>query len=129
MNYQEKYLKYKKKYLDYKYGGYIKNDIKIKERLDKATLLSLLDHHMPLCSLDRNKTESFVLINQENYILINNILDDDYSIYQLENMFNINRIERPHIMIEDNIIISGINKTISEVPPEIQKRILIDTQH
>ena len=84
---------------------------------------------MPLCSFDRNKTESFVLINQENYILINNILDDDYSIYQLENMFNINRIERPHIMIEDNIIISGINKTISEVPPEIQKRILIDTQH
>ena len=41
MNYQEKYLKYKKKYLDYKYGGYMKNDRKITDTLDEATLLSL----------------------------------------------------------------------------------------
>ena len=41
MNYQEKYLKYKKKYLDYKLylnGGYIKNDIKITEKIIQKIL-------------------------------------------------------------------------------------------
>jgi len=120
MSFREKYLKYKNKYLllkKYKYGGFIKVVENIPEEYNKETypqFISKLDDYMPLCAFDNKKT-NFILINNDNYILINKKLNEDYELYQLDNIFDIKKIDKQHEIIEDNIIIPGINKIVNDV--------------
>jgi hypothetical protein len=86
MNYYDKYLKYKNKYLELKNqdGGFIKGD-KIEREYTRDTykfFTEKLDEQMPLCYFDSTKT-NFILINNNNYILINKKENDDYELYQL----------------------------------------------
>ena len=126
MNYQNKYLKYKNKYLNFKklIGGFdngrkqldIQKAIKKGEYKDNIAyhdaVQETLDIRMPLCSFDDKDRDNFILINNENYILINKKNDNNYELFQLNNIFDINKINKPSRMIEDNIIIPGINKEI-----------------
>jgi hypothetical protein len=119
MSFKEKYLKYKNKYLILKnqYGGFIKTVPNMLEEYTKETFpqfISKLDEYMPLCFYDNKKT-NFILINNDNYILINKKLNEDYELYQLDCIFDIKKIDKQHEMIEDNKIIPGINKMINGI--------------
>ena len=122
MKYQNKYLKYKNKYLNLKNqaGGFIKGFIKaefnkfdINKEDNYTNLKQYLDTLMPLCDYDSTKT-NFILINENNYILINKKKDEEYSLFQLNKNFDILSIDKnPEMipeMIKDNIVIPGINK-------------------
>ena len=152
MDYEEKYLKYKKKYLNLKLqrGGFIKGESTIvinydgykqknniieqelkkeqselqrellqlelqqnKSELESTTTRFKLELNdlMPLCAYDTVKT-NLILINDSNYILVNKKINDDYKLYQLNNNFDIIEIDKLQNIIEDNIIIPGINKMI-----------------
>jgi len=113
MSYYQKYLKYKNKYLELKNqsAGFIKG-----KKLEGETIENikdLIDERMPLCYYDSTKT-NFILINDENYILIDKKIDDEYELYQINDKFDINKINKPQEMIKDDndIIIPGINKVI-----------------
>ena len=132
MNYQNKYLKYKNKYLNFKklIGGFdnvretleILKASEVKENINKGTYTDnkayhdefqkTLDIRMPLCSFDDKDRDNFILINNENYILIKKINDNNYELFQLNNRFDINKINKHQNVIEDNIIIPGINNEI-----------------
>jgi len=117
MNYEKKYLKYKQKYLELKNGGFIKGIDKIEEIYDASNyklFLERLDNYMPLCSFDNTKT-NFILINDENYTLINKKLDESFKLYKLNDKFDIEEIAKPQLMINDDVIIPGINKMISGI--------------
>ena len=114
MNYHSKYLKYKQKYINLKkYGGYIK-EIQTINETDYSVLKSKLNEYMPLCSYDDNKT-NIILVNNDNYILINKKLDEDYKLYKLTNNFDIIEIIKSNGIIEDDILIPGINKMINGI--------------
>ena len=109
----QKYLKYKQKYINLKkYGGYIKG-ISTIEETDHKVLKDKLHEYMPLCLYD-NKT-NIILVNDSDYILINTKLDDNYKLYKLTNNFDIIEIKESNEIIEENIIISGINKMVNGI--------------
>jgi len=126
MNYQNKYLKYKNKYLNLQtyyskhivssefknqYGGFIKQILKIEEKYTDetySTFKTRLNEYMPLCYYDADKN-NFILINNNDYILINKKINEDYQLYKMDDQFNISEISKPHTMIEDNLLIPGIN--------------------
>lgn len=113
--YYQKYLKYKQKYLNLqKYGGYIKGVVPIPDNLSTIELKSKLNECMPLCSYDSDKT-NFILVNDSDYILINKKLNVDYKLFKLNNNFDIIEILKSNEMIEDNIIIPGINKMVNGI--------------
>ena len=118
MKYYQKYLKYKQKYLSLKkYGGYIKGSHNIEELsiLNTIELNSKLNEYMPLCSYDSNDKTNFILVDVSNYILINKKLDGNYKLYKLTNNFDIIEISKLNEIIEDNIIIPGINKMVNGI--------------
>jgi hypothetical protein len=118
MKYYQKYLKYKQKYLSLKkYGGYIKGSHNIEELsiLNTIELKSKLNEYMPLCSYDSNDKTNFILVDVSNYILINKKLDGNYKLYKLTNNFDIIEISKLNEIIEDNIIIPGINKMVNGI--------------
>ena len=115
MNYYSKYLKYKQKYINLKkYGGYIKGIELIKET-DYTALKNELNEHMPLCSYDNEQKTNIILVNDDNYILINKKLDENYKLYKLKNNFDIIEITESKEIIEDDIIIPGINKIVNGI--------------
>jgi hypothetical protein len=117
MNYQEKYIKYKIKNLKSQYGGFIKGVPSILKEYTNENFLefkSELDIYMPLCSFDNDKS-NIILINSDNYILINKKLNEEYELYQLDNIFDIKKIDKPHEMIDNNIVIPGINKMVNNI--------------
>jgi hypothetical protein len=118
MSFKEKYLKYKAKYIALKNGGYIKGDIKIEQKVYSPEIKSILDAQMPLCFFN-NEQKNFLLINDENYILINkkDTLKEDYELYKFNKNFDIIKIENKNtiIPIEDNIRIPGLNTMIDGI--------------
>ena len=115
MNYQNKYLKYKNKYLNLKnhVGGFIKGNLK-KEINTYDDFKTNIDTLMPLCYYDKSQS-NFILINDQNYILIDKKTNEDYKVFKLTNTFDIIDNDKPCEMIKDNIIdpcIRGINKLI-----------------
>ena len=70
---------------------------------------------MPLCSYDNEQKTNIILVNDDNYILINKKLDENYKLYKLDNNFDIIEITESKEIIEDNIIIPGINKMVNGI--------------
>lgn len=108
-----KYNKYKNKYLELEKqkAGYIKFNISRGTPRTKD-FITRLDQHMPLCSFYNEDQRNLILINNDNYILINKKEDEDYILIQLDNTFNSIVIEKEKdvIPINDDIFIPGINR-------------------
>jgi hypothetical protein len=139
MNYEQKYLKYKNKYLDLKNqsAGFIKintknpllkdtdmvdchefikssdgKNITINKEVQKEDILKIIDYYMPLPYLESRSDLNIILINSKNYILINHKKDEEFTLLQLNDDFQITIIEKkdyPRFLIEDNIQIFNID--------------------
>lgn len=137
MEYYRKYYKYKNKYLQLQseiknslHGGFIKTNtknpfkdenfaehIKIEDDFvtinkDKSSeiIKSIVDYYMPIPNLYEGTNENFILIDHNNYILIDYKKNDDYILLQLTEDYRILILNRPYPEIkDDNMIIENLD--------------------
>lgn len=101
----------KSTYTKKKRGGFIKDDKKITaDPVNYEITMQFVDKYMPLCSLDYDKN-NYILVNNANYVLVNKKENSDYTLYKMDDLFDIKEISKADInIIPDSEIIKGINK-------------------
>jgi hypothetical protein len=135
MDFMNKYLKYKNKYLELKKdiydGGFIKTNTKnpcVEENYnkyidiiddnitlkaeckdDKKIISDIVNYYMPLYKINNN-TDNIILINDENYILVDHRNNEEYQLLRLNADFTIEIVSKPYpLILDDNIIIEDLN--------------------
>jgi len=76
---------------------------------DKKIIYDIVNYYMPLYKIS-NDDSNFILINDENYILVDHRKNDRYQLLRLKQDFSIEIVPVPYpVILDDNITINNID--------------------